>query len=270
MQDYQAQNAAAASQPGFDDLRLSNLEVGAAVRQEWRKNLAGSDSEVSRFFQGMEATITECGNCGFEKKNFAEFTALKVDFPQKYTERGVHIEKVSLTEMLDESFNKPGNDMEDVLCASCEKRANAQQKRAITYMPDYLILDFPRFRDDGDKEYGKIRTRIDFTESLNLDKIFISVPSPPARPDDTPADRGHVGPFQYDVYAVIMHIGKQIQSGHYFALARSIDKPGHPSSRWHEFNDKIATPAEFAECQTKRKNTYATVTNIFLKRRQRA
>lgn len=214
--------------------------------------------------------MTMCGNCHFLKKNFSEFTTLKVYFPSEYAEGRTRLRKITLMDMLKDAFNSMGNTMEDYLCAACDKRGDGNQMRAVTYMPDYLILDFARFQALPDGDFGKILSRIEFGESINLDSIFIPVDGSQSRSGDTAAERGHVGPFVYDVYAVIMHIGTQIRSGHYYAMARNLDKPSHPSSSWHVYNDTRVAEAEFEECQTRRKNRDATVTNLFLKRRQRA
>ena len=263
----------------FYDKSTDLLDTRDAIRQEWRRKLAGDDSEFSNLFHGMEAQLIRCTrpDCSYVKKNWREFSVLQMLFPPKYTKPGNKFPSVNLTDIFRHMFNLESPDpLADYKCVNC-KSPDCVQDRAVTYLPDYLILEFSRFqanqvepeRDAGGKiiqqfEASKIKTQINFTEKMDLKPIFIPVDSPSSRPGDTPDVRGCVEPFIYDCYGIIMHKGNTIQSGHYVAMTRNLDMPGQRQSRWHRFNDQHVEVCDFS--WSHQPNTQ--VTHIFLKRRK--
>lgn len=66
------------------------------------------------------------------------------------------------------------------------------------------------------------------------------------------------GDFNYDTYAVIQHEGATINSGHYWSLAKSMDKSQirvngavQGAGLWHRYNDSIVSGCDFGATQTK-------------------
>ncbi len=265
----------------FHDRSLDLLDNRIAIRQEWRRKLAGDDSAFSNLFHGMESVLIKCTkpDCRYVKKVFTGFSILQVNFPSKYTKIGKEFPSVSLTDIFRHEFNLQDlqklDKLPDYKCVNCKAPNTCVKDRVVTYLPDYLILEFPRFQtnqSDVDSfgnpprefESNKIKTRITFSEKIDLKPIFIPVESPPSLPGDNDEVRGCIEPFIYDCYGIIIHKGSTIQSGHYIAYTRNLDMPGQSQSRWHQFNDQTVTPIDFAESQ--KPDTH--VTNIFLKRRK--
>jgi len=252
------------------------MDTRDAIRQEWRRKLAGDDSEFSNLFHGMEVQLIRCTreDCGYLKKSWREFSVLQMLFPPKFTMRGSKHPSVSLSDVLKYSFNVETPDpLGEYKCTNCKTANTCVQDRAVTYLPDYLILEFSRFAanqyEPGKTQNQsfsaeKIRTQITFAENINLKQIFIPVDSPSSLPGDDDAVRGCVEPFIYDCYGIIMHLGSGIQSGHYYALTRNLDMPGTPQGKWHEFNDELVREQPFSFSQMHDKH----VTHIFLKRRK--
>jgi ubiquitin C-terminal hydrolase len=56
------------------------------------------------------------------------------------------------------------------------------------------------------------------------------------RTDKDPERAGEAPPFIYDIYAVVHHAGKTPTSGHYWTLARHLDRQGKLGV-WNEYND---------------------------------
>lgn len=266
----------------FHDKSTDMLDTRDAIRQEWRRKLAGDDSVFSNLFHGMDAQLIKCtkNDCRYVKKNWREFSVLQMQFPPKYTEIGTRFPSINLTEIFRHMFNLENPDpLTGYKCVNCNRENTCVQDRAVTYLPDYLILEFSRFQanqyeperdqagnfiDEDAFQAHKIKTRIKFSEKVDLKPIFIPVDSPPSRPGDKDDVRGCVEPFIYDCYGIIIHKGQTVQSGHYIAFTRNLDMPGQSQSRWHQFNDQTVTPADFQD--TQRPDTH--VTHIFMKRRR--
>ena len=260
----------------FYDQTTDLLDTRDAIRQEWQRKLAADDSELSNFFFGMDAQLIKCTrpDCGYVKKNWREFSVLQLQFPPKYTVPGSRYPSVNLTDIFRHMFNLETPDpLGDYKCVKCKTANVCVQDRAVTYLPDYLVLEFGRFQAsqyepgrDPDQQFQayKIKTQITFSQKIDLKPIFIPVGSPSSRPGDREDVRGCVEPFIYDCYGIIMHRGATIQSGHYIAMTRNLDMPGQPQSRWHQFNDQTVTPMDFSLSQ--RPDTH--VTHIFMKRRK--
>jgi len=206
-------------------------------------------------------------DCGFALKRFRPFTVLQLNFPDKYTTRDLFA-PLTLMEMVRWQINldpKNCQKMEGYKCQKCQRKDVCYQERAISSFPDYLIVELQRFLGlDGGLESAKLTAQVKFTETVDLTSAFIPFDEP--TPDDIKLYRGQKGPFLYDCYAVVLHHGDTLQSGHYTTIARNLDKPGHPSNSWHRFNDTYVEPTTFAECQRPK----TTVTQIFMKRRQQA
>ena len=253
-----------------DSEPTSHLNTQVAIHQEWRRQLSADDSEISNLFHGQGAWITRCSmkDCGFALKRFRHFPVLQLNFPDKYIS-GELTTPLSLTELIRWQINlDPANAslVEGYKCQNCKRENVCYQERAITYFPDYLIIEFQRFSgyDTEGKGSAKLTAQVKFTEKIDLTSAFIPMGDPPQ--GGIKLDRGQVGPFHYDCYAVVMHHGDSLQYGHYTSITRSLDKRGHTSSIWHRFNDTFIDQTNFAECQ--KRNT--TVTHVFLKRIQNA
>jgi ubiquitin carboxyl-terminal hydrolase 8 len=253
-----------------DSEPTSHLNTQVAINQEWQRQLSADDSEISRLFHGQSAWITRCSmkDCGFALKRFRHFPVLQLNFPDKYTSRELFA-PLSLMELIRWQINldpRNASIVEDYKCQKCKRDKVCYQERAITYMPDYLIIEFQRFSGYDTEGLGsaKLTAQVKFTESIDLTPAFIPMGDPP--PGGINLDRGQIGPFHYDCYAVVMHHGDTLQDGHYTAITRSLDKRGHLSSIWHRFNDTYIDRTTFAECQKPK----TTVTHVFMKRMQNA
>ncbi len=111
-------------------------------------------------------------------------------------------------------------------CGRCEQKQNAKRTTKLTSLPPVLNLQLLRFvydRNSGSKK--KLSTKIKFSELLDLKK-FISTDSSDAKEQQS----------TYHLGAILMHVGKSANSGHYMAQIKNFQK-----NEWFNFNDEIIT-----------------------------
>ena len=124
------------------------------------------------------------------------------------------------------------------------------------WLPDYLWISLNRYGSN----LQKIDTTFLFPETgIDLTPTF----APDTRNAPQPLPRQQTGPFLYDVYAVVQHGGGSIAHGHYWTIAKSLDKKkmgGKGAGSWHKFNDM-----QVSECGFEATQNYNT-SAIFLKR----
>lgn len=108
-------------------------------------------------------------------------------------------------------------DLEDYKCTNCGKKVPAKQKTSFPELPRILVVHLGRF----DNQLNKVNT--DTPTPFLLDCFCNDC--------NTTANESH----QYQLYALITHLGIQPTSGHYIAYVRS-------------FNGSPTTCEDFSEC----------------------
>lgn len=236
-------------EPKTDDPRyeqeLNNRPFSDAADFAWSTLMAREASPISKKLKGMVGHVSTCTGCGFETKQFELFTYLNLTIPDTRL-------AYSINKLIFENYGKEET-ISDYNCEKCKQKRNCIRKDVICYLPEYLIIELNRYNT----AQKKLHNYMSFPER------GLEIPATSCSPSTDPnADKRRRGPFFYDTYAVTMHQGESIGRGHYFTLARSLDKPAVQGSpgRWHEFNDVHVTPREFTATQGK----LATV--LFLKR----
>ena len=100
-------------------------------------------------------------------------------------------------------------------CSKCKEHKEANKKLDIYRTPNYLIVQFKRFKTQNADNHKKVNKFIDYPiDSLDLSKYVIG----PNKGDSV-----------YDLYGVINHYG-DMNGGHYIALCKNDNK-------WYEFDD---------------------------------
>jgi ubiquitin carboxyl-terminal hydrolase 8 len=131
-------------------------------------------------------------------------------------------------------------------CPRCKKDREAVKKITITRAPDTLVVHFKRFSASRTESARKIRTPVEFPlQSFDMEP-FIQPPMTqkerdyvsqnardgPAQVAGIMADPTMNGPFVYNAFAVIWHIGSSLGSGHYTSFIKDKSK-----GTWRYFND---------------------------------
>jgi ubiquitin carboxyl-terminal hydrolase 8 len=204
------------------------------------------DSIITREFKGLLCNITTCNACHHASKIFQTFSYLTVNID--------HASQQTLQLAMRNTFGGGSiTEIEDFTCDNCKKtKITATRNDYIAHFPNTLILELSRYDNDGKKK----NTTITFPERhFSLSNCHL-----PSFPEDsvTNPPPQQKGDFHYDTYAVIQHEGATINSGHYWSLAKSMDKsqirvngvvqgPG----LWHRYNDSIVSGCDFGATQTK-------------------
>lgn len=103
-------------------------------------------------------------------------------------------------------------------CAACGSLQPASKQICVEAPPNVLVLHLKRFKPGG---YGKVTRHVAYPEELSLGG---AVAEPP--PGGPPA-----APPLYRLYALIVHAGWALASGHYYAYARDA------GGRWGKLDD---------------------------------
>jgi ubiquitin carboxyl-terminal hydrolase 8 len=220
-----------------------------ACQHAWNLQMSGDDSPIAHQMKGQYVYISKCPNCKRESRVFSPFTYLNLIIQDKSTQ--------SVREILADAYGKEER-LETFKCDACKRSGEATRIGYITKLPNYLVLEFNRYDD----HMVKINTQITFREfGLDMNQAFVPASQRFGAGDDV----GSNPPFLYDCYAVTQHRGRGIGGGHYWTIAKSLDKSrnnGKGAGAWHKFNDREVKTTTFQECQI----DDAQTTTVFLKR----
>ena len=98
-------------------------------------------------------------------------------------------------------------------CEHCRTRVEATKQLTVDVPPNVLTLQLKRFAFGAGG--GKLDKRVDFDTRLDL-RSYLSAPA-----------AGHT----YALYAVLVHSGRSLHSGHYFCFVRA------PAGTWYRMDD---------------------------------
>ena len=237
---------------------INQESIEAAVTYAWNAQRSKEDSPISRNMKGILGRITKCNYCAGETRTFELFTYLTINIPDDNR-------PYSLRELFDLEYGR-GEPIDGYTCDSLCKKTGQTASRTtyLCYLPDYLVIQLNR--------YNAMMQRVPNTVTFPEKDLDLSRACVPPGQISQAADRRLRGPFVYDTYAVTMHKGNTIKSGHYLTFARSLDKPTHVGSaygagQWHLFNDRTVRPAHFVDTQCSSQSPNGLATVIFLKRK---
>ncbi|CAF1341951.1 unnamed protein product [Adineta ricciae] len=111
-------------------------------------------------------------------------------------------------------------------CLSCQKKQNATRETKVHSLPQILLISLKRFRANG---HAKLRTKVLYDEVLHFDQ-WLS--------DDCRAKTVDKEKFYY-LYALIIHCGNAMESGHYICYIKD-----ESTNKWYEANDESIKPIE--------------------------
>ena len=130
---------------------------------------------------------------------------------------------ISLLDLLNNYCRRDQLDFNNQLrCDKCSQLSQAYKKINFWILPNYLIITLKRFDNNGRKINEPIQYPL---KGLDL-AAFVTRPS-------SEAIRS-----VYDLYAVALHRGYSVNSGHYYAFCEL------PNKTWAEFNDETTTPID--------------------------
>ncbi|KAK2589533.1 ubiquitin-specific protease doa4 [Conoideocrella luteorostrata] len=209
------------------DMKGQSLVRAAA--KVWRSHCRLNDSIVDRYWRGLELSTVQCKQCDNLTYNYSQFEWLPV------TVQGG--DDMTLAEALQKTTGD--NELDDFKCDNCNNKGRAIQKMCLARMPQLLCLSFRRFDFDYNAGEGRpTKNNAVVTWDFNdFDFTPWFLDSASASEGRSMDDKGFSGPFKYECYAVIVHAGRSVNSGHYYAYVR--DSSTHGQDAWLFCNDSV-------------------------------
>ncbi|KAF2837434.1 cysteine proteinase [Patellaria atrata CBS 101060] len=205
---------------------------------EWKRYTNRESSLVQDLFAGQHASQLRCKTCGKTSTTYETFFDISVEIPRHGTASIYNcLDSYCAEERLTEG--------DEWRCPHCKKTREATKKITITRAPRYLVVHFKRFSAGFQERASKVRSLIDFPlDGLDMSKYML----PPVTEADKAwvqkrfsrehlesemkLDQSMTGPYIYNAYAVMRHIGNNISSGHYISMVKD---PGR--GVWRQYND---------------------------------
>ena len=165
--------------------------------------LARSTTFVGQLFSGYLQSQVTCGSCGNISRTFDPYMDISLEIQ----------DCASLTDCF-RRFTKADSlaGPNAYKCSKCEKRVSAKKQMLVHRCPPMLSIQLKRFNMMAQKINKKVR----FEPSINMSPFLSS--------------KGE-SPFNYSLYAVIVHEGSSMGSGHYVCYAKA------GNGVWYLFND---------------------------------
>lgn len=160
--------------------------------------LKDSNNFINSIFQGTLSNETRCINCDHKSSRDEPFLDLSIEL-QGNTSISNCLKEFSKNELL------KGNDK--FFCDECNSLQEAQKSLKIKKLPNVFILHLKRFKYSEEKnEYKKLHDRITFPFELKIEES------------------------SFQLFSIIVHIGKNLTNGHYISIIKSNDI-------WYCFDD---------------------------------
>ncbi|KAI8322346.1 cysteine proteinase [Martensiomyces pterosporus] len=163
---------------------------------------------VHRIFGGYLQSQVTCSRCHHDSNTFDPLLDISLDI-----QSGNSISKALRSFTRPEHLGK-GNRYK---CEKCSKLVEATKQFTVYRLPKVLTLQLKRFSIFGG---GKINRYVEFPLHLTM-KGYVS------------SNSSEAGPFDYSLYAVLVHSGGTSRSGHYYCFVKS------PAGVWYELNDSM-------------------------------
>jgi uncharacterized C2H2 Zn-finger protein len=114
-------------------------------------------------------------------------------------------------------------------CIKCKQLVQAVKRYTLHKAPKVLLINLKRF--EFGKNSHKLSHLVRYPEYLNVS---------PYMSEENPDDQS----FNYRLYAVLVHVGSSMHSGHYFSYVRS------PNNRWYKADDTTMTQCDLNQILT--------------------
>jgi len=172
--------------------------------EQWKNFHEKNYSFIIEIFNGLFYNKINCNNCNFSENIFEPFNCISLNIPSEGT---------STLDMCLQNYFNISENINSWNCEKCNKNGCSKSIKSWSF-PNYLIIHFKRFKNDG----TKIQTHIDFPiDDLDLTN-YIS------------KDKNDPNNYIYSLYAVNYHSGTA-DNGHYWSSCRNLNK------NWYLFND---------------------------------
>ncbi|KAH7312271.1 hypothetical protein B0I35DRAFT_436549 [Stachybotrys elegans] len=206
----------------------TNQSLVQAAAEYWRNHSIFNDSLVDRCWRGIELSTVNCTECNTNTYSFSMLELIPARIPAGRR-------SMTLKMALAEHFAP--NLLTDFDCECCHRKTHAKQFLSLARMPPMLCVAFSRF------EWTKEASRMEkSTTPVTWDVNDFDFSPYFLRPEDSGfagPDKAFSRPFRYECYAIIIHSGNSVNSGHYYSYVR--DTTVHDPYSWFKCNDESVT-----------------------------
>ncbi|OAA51766.1 ubiquitin carboxyl-terminal hydrolase 2 [Metarhizium rileyi] len=211
-----------------DQPDVKGTQLAQAAVQYWENHKRLNDSLVDQYWRGLQLSTVQCHHCATRTYTFSQFETLGINVSGD--------RNMTLSAAMRQA--NAGDDVEDFRCNRCAASRPARISESLARMPPLLCVSFRRFQVNG---RGVVKSTAEITWDFN---DFDFTPYFLNSGEDWQGasiiqDRAFCGPFRYQCYAVIVHSGRSIDSGHYYAYVR--DSSTHDPYAWYCCNDSVVT-----------------------------
>lgn len=187
----------------FMDAMLRSVSAGHGKLDKYEE----TTTIPHRIFGGWFRSRVTCMACRHNSDTYESFLDMPLEI--KNCENLYHcFQKFTREERLDES-NK-------YKCEKCRQMTNAKKQFTVHRAPSVLAICLKRFSMMG----TKLGYDIKYPEKLKINR-YCSNPKVP---------------HEYELYAILVHSGMSVNSGHYFSYCKT------PRGSWSKFDDCTVTP----------------------------
>ncbi|KAI9734004.1 MAG: ubiquitin-specific protease doa4 [Cirrosporium novae-zelandiae] len=215
-----------------EELIRERMPMHVVSKNEWDRYSHREHSLISSLFAGQHASRLRCTTCNWTSTTYEAFYSISVEIPRS----GVGdiyqcLNSYTKEEMLsgDEVWK----------CPNCKCEREAYKKITLTRAPEFLVVHFKRFSASKTEAARKVHTPIEFPlYGLNLGPFMLPPPTPEVAQrleflnGINKVDPATTAPFTYDAYAVMRHLGRSGNGGHYIALVKDGAR-----GCWRKFDD---------------------------------
>ncbi|KAL4453053.1 hypothetical protein ABPG73_005959 [Tetrahymena malaccensis] len=182
------------------------------------------NEEIDRFFFGKKENVIQCQECKTNFRNTEKILDIYTNFCQEaYVKERKNFD---LIQMIRSSFQAETFDENNAFfCDKCNKKTSAIKSALVKILPPYITIYIGRFQYDKQKqERIKLLYPTNLPQSFNIQDIF----------ENTSIPQNQLQNFEYKLYAFIVHLGSQIDTGHYITYGKDLEQP---NSNWILYDD---------------------------------
>ncbi|KAI9151865.1 Ubiquitin carboxyl-terminal hydrolase [Paramyrothecium foliicola] len=197
----------------------TRLTLAQAADEYWRSHLNSSYSIIDRFWRGLELSTVCCQRCQTKTYRFAalDTVILYLSHNEMATTLATSLNRYAAQEVV-----------EDFQCDNCNGRTRALRHFCFARMPRLLCVVLSRA---GHRGKTSCRVTWDLNDFDFAPWYF--------RTGDGTGQQPNSSSLRYECYAVVVHQGLEMTSGHYYTFVRDANSHGAPS--WLKCNDTSVT-----------------------------
>ncbi|XP_052896204.1 ubiquitin carboxyl-terminal hydrolase 35 [Anopheles moucheti] len=193
-------------------------------------NSGGGKTLVQKTFEGQLSVGCLCAVCNSANHTTETFRSLDLSFPDDSDLSAAGDGTHSVQKLLDyfcSSEKLVGENQ--YFCDRCQQLRDCERSVTVTVPPQNLILTIKHFRYDQIRNLrAKLMNKILHNEDISLTVTDAA---------------GHCRQLHYRNYAVVVHYGTSMDSGHYYTYAQD------GTGSWFKFNDNYVTECTTSELQ---------------------